>query len=332
MKWLLGICAAAALAWFGYWFLGAAALERSLTEWFESRRAEGWQVEWTELNVRGFPNRFDTTLTEPAFADPGTGVAWQAPFFQLLALSYQPNKVIAVFPETQTILTPLGRSQLDSTKMQGSLHLGASAQLPLQSAVFVADAPELTTALGRTRAQTLRLAMRATEGETQSYDLGLEALGLALPVALKRQLDPGELLPPALETMRLDAVIAFDRTWDLRALEDRRPQPTRIRLNEARAQWGPLGLRAAGDLTISDTGRATGEITIKATNWRDILALAERSGIIPEQLLPLLERGLQALAGLSGPENSLDIPLTLRDGAVRLGFISLGDAPRLILR
>ncbi|WP_424969661.1 DUF2125 domain-containing protein [Dinoroseobacter sp. S76] len=332
MKWLLGVCAAAALGWFAYWFVGASALERSLTAWFEDRRTEGWQVEWTELDVRGFPNRFDTVLTEPALADPGTGLAWEAPFFQLLALSYQPNKVIAVFPNTQVISTPLGRSQLDTSKMQASLHLGASARLPLQSAIFVAETPELSSDIGRTRAQALRLAMRATEGAEQTYDLGIEAVGFALPVAIKRRLDPGELLPPALETVRLDAVIRFDRDWDLDAIENRRPQPRAITLNEARAQWGPLGLRAVGDLEIDERGRASGALTIKASNWREILQVADRSGLVPSAFLPLLERGLEALAGLSGPETSLDIPLTLRDGQMRLGFLNLGQAPRFLLR
>ncbi|MDD9716881.1 DUF2125 domain-containing protein [Dinoroseobacter sp. PD6] len=332
MKWLLGITVTAALAWCAYWYLGASALERNLTAWFEDRRAEGWQAEYSDLSVRGFPNRFDTELTDPAFADPETGLAWQAPFFQLLALSYQPNKVIAVFPNTQEILTPFGRTQLDSTQMRGSLHLGAAAGMPLRSAVFVADAPEFTAGEARLRAQTLRLAMRETEGTDLTYDIGLEALSLAPPVALKRRLDPGDLLPPALETLRLDAVIRFDREWDLRALEDRRPQPTAITLNEARAAWGPLGLRAAGALDIDAQGRGTGEITIKATNWEEILRLAERSGLVPPAVLPLLETGLRALAGLSGPETSIDVPLTFRDGQMRLGFLNLGQGPRFRLR
>lgn len=332
MKWLLGITVAAALAWCAYWFIGAAALERGLTAWFEDRRAEGWQAEWSELTVRGFPNRFDTELTDPAFADPDTGLAWQAPFFQLLALSYQPNKVIAVFPNSQTILTPLGRTQLDSSRMRGSLHLGAAARMPLRSAVFVADAPEFTAGEARLRAQTLRLAMRETEDAELTYDLGLEALTLAPPVALKRRLDPGDLLPPALETLRLDAVIRFDREWDLRALEERRPQPTAITLNEARAAWGPLGLRATGAVDIDAQGRATGEITVKATNWREILSLAERSGLVPQSVIPLLETGLQAIAGLSGPDSSIDVPLGFRDGQMRLGFLALGPAPRFVLR
>ena len=79
-------------------------------------------------------------------------------------------------------------------------------------------------------------------------------------------------------------------------------------------------------------GLATGEITIKAKNWREILAIVERSGLVPSGFLPLIERALDAAAGLSGPSDSLDVPLTFRDGQVSIGLLPLGRAPPLLLR
>ncbi len=70
--------------WMGYWAVGSTTLERQLSSWIDARRAEGWAADVGALEVRGFPNRFDTILTDVQFADPATGVAWQAPFLQLL--------------------------------------------------------------------------------------------------------------------------------------------------------------------------------------------------------------------------------------------------------
>ena len=101
MRRLLVVVLVAALAWGGYWFVGARAVESGLTAWIDQRRAEGWAADYATLNTRGFPNRFDTTITDLQLADPHTGVAWTAPFFQILALSYRPNHVIAVWPDSR---------------------------------------------------------------------------------------------------------------------------------------------------------------------------------------------------------------------------------------
>src|SRR6056297_3671249 len=119
----------AAALWMGYWVIGATALERGLSGWIEQRRDEGWVADVAELDVAGFPNRFDTTLTDVAFADPGTGVAWQAPFLQLLALSYRPNQVIAVLPPEHRLSTPLQNIDITSDLTRGSIFLGASTSL-----------------------------------------------------------------------------------------------------------------------------------------------------------------------------------------------------------
>jgi hypothetical protein len=332
MRLILAFCILAALAWSGYWWIGARGVEAAFSGWFEAREAEGWQAEFTDLEVNGFPNRFDTTLTEPRLADPGTGLAWQAPFVQFLALSYRPTQVIAAFPPEQTFLTPLEEYALQTSEMQASLFLGATTRLPLQRVALVADAPRLVAPDWQTRADSYRMAMYETEGAVNTYDIGLEMQALVLPVDVKSRIDPAGLLPEALDVLRLDAEVAFDTRWDIGALEDRRPQPTRIALREARGQWGELMLRVTGDLDINAAGLPTGEISIKAANWPQMLELAKRSGALPERLADLLERGLEGLARLSGRSDTLDVPLSFDNGWVRLGFIPLGRTGPIRLR
>ena len=99
------ICAMA-LAWSGYWIVGAISLERTLIDWLEQRRLDGWVAEASSVNTRGFPNRFDSTFSDLELADPSTGMAWTAPFFQIFSLSYRPNHIIAVLPERHQFRTP----------------------------------------------------------------------------------------------------------------------------------------------------------------------------------------------------------------------------------
>jgi hypothetical protein len=63
-----------------------------------------------------------------------------------------------------------------------------------------------------------------------------------------------------------------------------------------------------------------------------MLSLAEAAGALPGGIASQIERGLSALAGLSGNPNAIDVELTFKDGRMSFGILPLGPAPRLILR
>jgi hypothetical protein len=126
--------------------------------------------------------------------------------------------------------------------------------------------------------------------------------------------------------------VKFSRPWDLRALEQQRPQPARIQVRLAEAKWGALELALAGTLEIDDAGRPTGRLTIKARNWRDIIAIIRQMGWLSERLVGHAEQALSLAAQLSGNSETLDLPLDFKDGAVTLGPIPLGPSPRIRLR
>lgn len=332
MRFIVSACVVAAVLWSGYWFVGSSSLKAATEAWLEDRRSEGWQADWSDISVLGFPNRFDMTIDDLALADPATGVAWNLPFFQILALSYKPHQVITVWPERQTISTPEQTYELTTVDMRGSLFLGAEPSLPLDRGTFVVEGPVLRAPDSLTEADELRFAVKSAEDMPLTYDLGVEMTNLRLPPKLRQSLDPAKLQPEVFDTFRIDATLGFDRPWDRFAIEERRPQPTSVDLHEARATWGELELLAAGDLSVDPSGIPTGSITVKARNWREILAIVERSQLLPSAVIPLVERSLETLAGLSGQSSSLDIPLTFRDGSVLIGFIPLGPAPRIFLR
>lgn len=334
MKLLLGAVVAAGLAWSAYWFLGASTKERALAAWLADREAEGWVVNVGDVTTRGFPNRFDTTLAPVELADPETGIAWTAPFFQIFALSYRPNHVIAVWPDRQTLASPFQALTLTSADLRASVVFDPGSALTLDRATIELDGLGIASSADW-RAALMRgvVAVQQTETTPEAYRIGFEASGLSLPGRLREMLEDRGLASGAISALRLDATVTFDRPWDRRAIEERRPQPVRIRLEEARGTWGELDLRLAGAVDVDERGRADGEITVQATNWREMLEIAKATGAVPEGLMPLLERGLETVAGLSGDRRTIDVPLELSDGQLRLGgFIPLGPAPVLRLR
>ena len=341
MKRLLILILAAAALWSGYWLFGASGVRASFTAWFEERRSAGWVADTANLEVRGFPNRFDTTFTDIMLADPSTGWAWEAPFFQLLALSYKPNHVIAIWPNRQRIATPLGHYGVTNADMQASVVLWPGMDLALDRIRLVADTVQIAgSGDNATSASAVRIAAErlgadgqaATsapdQGETR-YRIAVSAEGFAPDSKLRARIDPTGRLPRTLDALRADVTLGFDRPWNRSALEMARPQPALIALRLAEARWGELELKAAGNLEVDAQGEATGRITVKAQNWREILRMARASGELPGGLAETLEQGLSLLAGRN---DGIAIALEFRRGRLWIGPVPVMASPRFVLR
>lgn len=332
MKRLLIAIIVLATAWAGYWVFASRGVKSELAGWFDDRRADGWVAEYSDLSVNGFPNRVDANFTNISLADPQSGWAWEVPFFQLLTLSYQPNHIIAVWPQTQMLATPKQKYQITSTKLQASVVLDAGEALPLNRANLVADTLTLQDSDGQATTMTaLRAAIQAAPETPNTYLFAIEAEDFAPPMALRGLIGAADL-PRAFETLRAQLEVSFDDQWDRSSIERRRPQPTRLDLKLAEARWGELELWLAGAADLDDKGRLNGSLTIKARNWPEIIDMAISSDQISRKMGRQLRDGLSLLSQLAGNPNTLDIPLEFRKGTVFLGPVPLGKLPRLVLR
>lgn len=335
MRKLLILILLAAAGWSGYWFVGSSGVKSGFESWFETRRAEGWVAEYADLSVSGFPNRIDTRFTGLELADPDTGLAWEAPKFEIAALSYKPNHVIAIWPPEQRLATPFEKFSVRSADMRASLVLEANTDLTLARTVMTAQNLEIIPSgeAGVTEIGALTLAAeKVPADEAPSYRLGLTADGFAPSLPWRQHIDPGDTLPETLEALNADIAVTFDKPWDRHAIEDARPQPIRIKVKLAKAHWGQLELQAAGEVTVNEAGVPEGTLTLKARNWREILQLSVKAGALPEGLAKTLEDGLSLISQLAGNPKTLDIPLDFRNDRVMLGPIPLGPAPVLRLR
>ena len=319
--------------WAGYWAVGSIALDRGLSGWLEDRAAEGWLAEYSELTVEGFPSRFDTTIRDLELADPETGVAWQVPEFRIEAASARPTRITAIWPPEQAVASPFERITVTSGTMQAEIGFEPDTALALETSDFVlSDMALVSTAGWEAALAEGTLTTNQAAGVENGHDIRFEASSVLPAEPLRVSLDPAGVLPETVETLRIAATLGFDAPWDRFAIERARPQVTSIDLDELQATWGDLDLRAAGELAVDSQGVPEGRITVKATNWREMLGLARNSGLLPEALAPTVERAFELLAGLSGPPDTLDAPLSFQNGLVTFGPIPLGPAPRLVIR
>ncbi|GAA0299001.1 DUF2125 domain-containing protein [Rhodovulum strictum] len=333
MRRILTVTVLAAMLWSGYWAITARGLQTGIAAWVETRRAEGWAADYADMQVTGFPLRFQTMLRDLMLADPETGLAWSAPVFRIEAEAYRPNRVRAIWPEVQQLATPDETIAIGAERMEAQIALRPGPALEAQDAAFALDQVSLASSLGW-EASLARGALTATavDGRENAHRIGFAAEEVRLPARLVALVDRAGILPGLFEHLRIDAVLGFDAPWDRRAIEERRPQITRIELTRLDAKWGDLELSAAGVLDVDAAGLPTGMLTVRATNWRDMVAIARASGRLPGGLADRLEEALGLIAGLSGRPETLDVPLRLAAGQTWLGPVPLGPVPDFTIR
>lgn len=324
MRIIVWVTVVLAVLWSGYWFIGARAMRGAADMWLQARVAEGWRVDTTDIDVAGFPNRFDTTFRDVTVFDPGSGLGWTGAFFKVLMLSYKPNHAILIFPERHSFTVDGQILTVESDRMRGSIVLGLSADAPLERSRVIVDGLTLRGANWVLRADQLRLASTRLADHDTALQIGLAADALTLPAALRALIDPGARLPASLRLSRLDAIVEFDRRWDRFAIGATRPRATGINLRRLELGWGTLGINLSGEMTVSRTGLLSGDLSLDLENWQDFIDLLDASGRVSAENLVLLTRAVQTVALLSGSGASVTLPITVTDGAVSVAMFPVG--------
>ncbi|MEO1108776.1 MAG: DUF2125 domain-containing protein [Pseudomonadota bacterium] len=319
--------------WSLYWFVAGYGLRNAITSWFDAQQARGWQSEFADVETSGFPGHHVTRLNSPALADPATGTAWSADWIEFKSPAIWPGRQILRFAETPQRLSYFDQTAtITADDLQAELQLQPGVALVLEKMALTAGPWQITDdADALAGGNTLSLMMKQTDAP-EAYAITAQIDGFAPGNDLRALMHSASSLPQRFETLELDMVTVFDKPWDRTAIEQNRPQPVEITLKLAEIKWGELRLFAAGELDVDAQGIPTGEIAIKAENWRDMIAMANAAGALPDQAVDPVTRALNFLAGLGGNPNALDLQLNFRDGFVALGPLPLGPAPRLILR
>lgn len=327
MRRLLWAVLIAAAGWSGLWVAGARVLDRAV---MDALAQAAPRLAARSHSVAGFPNRFDLTLTEPRLTDPIGGVAWSAPFLQIFALSYRPWHSIFALPPEQRLTWPDGGLTLRAGKLQASLVLRPLSALPLDRLTMVGERLELRPdgATGATVA-SVHLGTRPDPGDAHAHEIGLAVRGIAPDPAALALLPAGTDLPPATETLHLDAVVGFTAPLD-RFAPQSRPAVTRIDVRALSFSWGDIVLAGEGSLVPDQDGLAEGRIALRLDHWRKAIDAAVAVGALRREIAPTWAEFARRLAETGGNPDRLELPLIFARGRMSLGPIPLGPAPRLV--
>jgi hypothetical protein len=155
---------------------------------------------------------------------------WTLPDLTLEQQAFRPDHVRAIWPEEQGLASPVERLTIEAASMTSELDLQPGADFALDASDTVLTDVTVTSDAGwRMALPEGRLSMIRQEGQDARYDVTFAARDLAPPVPTPTA-RPGGILPETIETLDYTAEMEFDRPWDLRAIEDRRPQITTLDL------------------------------------------------------------------------------------------------------
>ena len=315
------------------WGVGAMATQTAAERWIDARADEGWVAHAADVRVGGFPMAFETRFTDLELADPATGLAWFAPGFRLYQQVLRLDQLTATWPEEQIIGSPEERLTVTSSAMTATLDVQPAARFALDGMQARMSGLSVHSTLDwQMDLEAARLNVTRRADEVAVYDLDFEASSLIPPAPLRHRLDPGSLLPEAIDLATARAVVGFDAPWNMDAIEVARPQITTLSIDEINATWGDMLFRTSGNLTVTPGGVPEGELSIRAENWRAMVDLAENSGLLPSRLRPTAEAMLSVLAGMNGREEDIDATLSFSNGRVFVGPLPIGPAPSLRLR
>ncbi len=333
MQKLIVLILVLATGWGGYWFVGSSAVQSGMTNWISAQQGNSLNIKYSTLKTRGFPSRFDTTIQDIQISDPRSGYIWTAPFFQIFALSYKPNHIIAFWPNEQTIQTPDERIDITSEQIKASVVFDPGTALTLSRSSFVLDQFDLNSNLGwSAQIGSGLFATRQMPDQENSHGVALSLAEIRPSAGILAELDPKSSLPKVIKNLSIDTVLEFDMPLDRFSFEGQPPRIRKVNLTSLKLNWGKLEFQAEGKINIDRAGVLNGRINLSTKDWRQLLKLAVAADVVKENVSQTVENALEIMAQMSGDPKNLETPLIFNKGRMSLGPIPLGPAPRLVFR
>jgi len=141
-------------------------------------------------------------------------------------------------------------------------------------------------------------------------------------------LDPTGFLEPRIDRVTVLANAAFDQPLGRGTLERGDTALSRATIREAGFVWGEMRLTVSGAFEVDANGYPVGEIRIEAREWRQMLRLAVRAGVIGRGMADDIARGIELFTAMTGGGDVLSAPFGLSGGKIRLLAFPIADAPR----
>ncbi|MBB4658587.1 DUF2125 domain-containing protein [Parvularcula dongshanensis] len=278
------------------WFHGARIMRAELDRWVATERAAGREVAHGDIRMRGYPAALRAVVDAPSWAEPGQW-SWNAETLNVIAVPYDPRRLIlAPFGEQAVVYDDVTYA-LRAEDMRFSLSRGAFGA---QIAGLTAESGERTLALAVGKANWARnedgTAVLGVSGQDALYRVPSGAVSLPFVNAALSENGGGEL-----QVQAFNAAVSPDAATD------------------------PTLLAGEGEASLDDAGYPAGRMTLRLRNPEPLVTVMSEQGAIPSNQAPAV---LSVLASMQ-EDGETALPLSMRDGRLRVGFVPLADLPKI---
>ncbi|WP_051013590.1 DUF2125 domain-containing protein [Pararhodospirillum photometricum] len=336
-RWLLtavpAVMALLMVTYIGFWIYTAVMARRGFETWVADRRAEGYQVSFSELAVEGFPLRVKVRLETPSLTAPEAlgGWSWSSPRAQAEIFPLTPSTFTLDARGPHALRLPFGGTLVP-------VGIGA-AQMTAQMALDGAGRLERTEITGKDlridglAPESLRIgtfSLRTLNGALYGDSPKDEVTG-SLMLAATDITPPSGLrlgLAPKIERVGLD-LRAFGKLPPGRwadALPAWRDNRGGVRVDGLALDWKPFTLRASGSFSLDKSLQPEGSLSAQTDGLFPLIEGLARQGWVGDA-----EAGVARLliAGFARGSTTFNLPVSVRGGRLFLGTAPLARVPAL---
>ncbi|MFH1795669.1 MAG: DUF2125 domain-containing protein [Pseudomonadota bacterium] len=292
------------------WFYFADRLETAVAQAIGKARDRGAEADCTRAQARGYPFRIGLFCDGVAYSDRKVGVSLSGTGLRSAAQIYQPSRIVGELDRLSIDLARAGVA-IDMSDLRYSTRLAS----PLPDLVSVAGSGLLAAELSGTKLAAASAAQAHMRPRGHDLDLAGSVSQL--------RLEPRTGAPPDLP--------ALDGAWDVTlkqgvallrtGADSLRGISTDIR--NVTVTSGTAGVSVSGPFAIDQAGLVDATLTIAITDPSTLISILRRA--FPD-MRPQLG---QAEALLTAMGDTPQLPLSISQGEMRMGFFTVGRIPPL---
>ena len=322
-KFLFWIVATLTILWSGYWLTAAFVIKSKILLALNQSTPTA-SLSLGQIEVSGFPSKFDVELRDFSIQH-NDEISWSTSGARLTAASIDPTMLDIDMSRPHAIRGRWGEMILDTERAQIIALFGKTAALPLQDLRVAFDQLSLEHAEGmELTAEKLIAVVKNRTGEdpgvflveTEITGTDISKIVPDLPAGYQR-LGP---LTAVFDTFFTAGLTLGDTSMPL-------PDFRGLVLHKMSTGFGESNITLEGKLQWAPNGTVSGEVNLEVTNWRSLLKLAKDMGKTDAEGEQVFSEMLADVEAISGKPGTLQLPLTIRNGAITYGMLTLGLIP-----
>lgn len=335
----MALAALVLIAYGTLWAVTSLNLRSGVLDWIAARQAEGYRINYTDLNLGGFPLAARVTVLSPVVTAPdgrtlgwswaGDRAAFEASPFRHdgITLRLAGEEALSINVDGK-LKTYRGAADELTLRTAGGAS-PRSGELTVRGLAMAAEEPGDTIGLERLIATgALQERVPAISGPQSLLAIQINASGLKLPTQL------GLPLGDTIGELSADATIqgllhSFSNLQG--ELAAWREAGGLVDLARFGIHYGDLKMNGAGTLSLDPALQPVGAFTARIEGFQQTIAALTDRGIIDARVASKARMALAVLSHRAGDGSppTLQLPLTVRDRALSIGPISLLLIPEI---